>query len=66
MRNELNTHDDFDKIVQRGIDFIQNYQHDPSIPDAYTPIPLSQDQLDELHKFVYAKSLDDLELDDRQ
>ncbi|KAB5593910.1 ADP-ribosylglycohydrolase [Ceratobasidium theobromae] len=66
MRNELNNLTDFNQIVQRGVDFVQNYKFDPSRPGAHISTPLNQDQLDELHKYLYAKSLEDMKLDDRQ
>ncbi|CAE6413977.1 unnamed protein product [Rhizoctonia solani] len=66
MRNEINSLQDFDHIVQRGTNFIQTYRDHPSGPDAYIPECLSEDQLNDLRKHVYAKNLDELELDSRQ
>ncbi|CAE6373777.1 unnamed protein product [Rhizoctonia solani] len=66
MRNEINSLQDFDRIVQQGIDFVQTYKDHPSGPDAYIPERLSEDQLTDLHKHVYAKNLEGLELDNRQ
>ncbi|KAJ1306510.1 hypothetical protein OPQ81_007512 [Rhizoctonia solani] len=66
MRNEIHSLKDYDHIVQQGIDFVQNYRSHPSSPDAYIPEPLSQDQLDDLHKHLNVKKLEELELDSRQ
>ncbi|CAE6441304.1 unnamed protein product [Rhizoctonia solani] len=66
MRNEIHSLEDFDRVVQQGTDFIQNYKDHPSSPDAYIPEPLSQAQLDELRKHLYVKKLEELELDNRQ
>ncbi|CAE6436168.1 unnamed protein product [Rhizoctonia solani] len=66
MRNEVHSLDEFDRIVQQGIDFVQNYKDHPSSPDAYIPESLSQEQLDDLRKHLYAKKLEELELDSRQ
>ena len=65
MRNELHTSQDFDTIVQRAIDFIQS-PNAHAAPGAYVPIPLTEDQLEEVRKHVYASSLEELELDSRQ
>ncbi|KAG9118883.1 hypothetical protein FRC07_006389 [Ceratobasidium sp. 392] len=65
MRNELITLQDFDSFVQRAIDFIQS----PPLQlesGAYTPIPLTNHQIEELRRYIYAKSLKDLELDSKQ
>ncbi|CAE7151326.1 unnamed protein product [Rhizoctonia solani] len=66
MRNEVHSLEDFNRIAQQGIDFVQNYKDHPSSPEAYIPEPLNQDQLDDLRKHLYAKKLEDLELDTRQ
>ncbi|CAE6518713.1 unnamed protein product [Rhizoctonia solani] len=66
MRNEIQTLQDFDRVVQQGTDFVQNYKDRPSSPDAYIPEPLSQEQLDDLRKHLYVKKLEELELDSRQ
>jgi hypothetical protein len=65
MRDELHTTGDFDALIQRAINHIQS-PPPPSKSNAYTPIPLTPDQLDELHKHVYAENLEALQLDDRQ
>ncbi|CAE6408639.1 unnamed protein product [Rhizoctonia solani] len=66
IRNEIHSLEEFDCIVQRGTDFVQNYRDHPSSPGAYIPEPLRQEQLDELRKHLYATKLEELELDSRQ
>ncbi|CUA68316.1 hypothetical protein RSOLAG22IIIB_07844 [Rhizoctonia solani] len=59
MRNEIQTLQDFDRVVQQGTDFVQNYKDRPSSPDAYIPEPLIQEQLDDLRKHLYVKKLEE-------
>ncbi|KAF8705340.1 ADP-ribosylglycohydrolase, partial [Rhizoctonia solani] len=66
MRNEIHSLHDFDRIVQQGTDFVQNYKDHPLKPGAYAPERLSGDQLSDLRKHIYAGSLEELELDSRQ
>ncbi|KAG8702682.1 hypothetical protein FRC08_003302 [Ceratobasidium sp. 394] len=62
MRNELSTPQEFDNIVQRAIDFIRSPDLPPK-PNAYIPSPLTNDQIEELRRHVYAERLPNLELD---
>ncbi|KAG8678514.1 hypothetical protein FRC09_019772 [Ceratobasidium sp. 395] len=54
----------FDALVQLAINFIQS----PPLqrkPNAYTPIPLANDQIEDLRRHVYAENLEDLRLDSK-